>query len=153
MMTTMTDRQAAEAMQAHHFEMATTLRQRVAALANAVRADRPHNEMQGAVLEYLENDLIPHALAEEKALYPAGDAGPTALLVRSMRDEHVNLIAHVDEFRDATDAIQAVALSGAILALFDAHLHKENDLLIPELVEAPDVSLAGLLNGMHELLG
>ncbi len=153
MMTTMTDAQAAEAMRAHHNEMATTLRRRVAALGAAVQARQSHFDAQGAVLDYLENELLPHAAAEENALYPAGDAGTTAMLVRSMRDEHVNLISHVDAFREATDGIQALALASAILALFDSHLHKENDLLIPVLVEHPDVSLATLLDGMHELLG
>jgi hypothetical protein len=75
------------------------------------------------------------------------------MLVRSMRDEHVNLVAHVGAFRDASDAIGAVGLSSAIYALFDSHLHKENDLLIPTLVADPSVSLAELLGGMHELLG
>jgi iron-sulfur cluster repair protein YtfE (RIC family) len=150
---TMTDAQAAEAIRAHHSEMATTLRQRVAALGAAVQARQGHFDQQRAVLDYLENELLPHARAEEDALYPAGDIGDTALLVRSMRDEHVNLVAHVDAFRRATDAIQALSLSAAILALFDSHLHEENDLLIPALMDRPDVSLAALLGGMHELLG
>jgi iron-sulfur cluster repair protein YtfE (RIC family) len=118
-----------------------------------VQARQGHFEQQKAVLDYLQNELLPHAAAEEKALYPAGDAGLTTLLVRSMRDEHENLIAHVEAFRDASDAIQAVALSSAILALFDSHLHKENDLLIPALQADPTVSLTELLGGMHELLG
>ncbi|HEX2765859.1 MAG TPA: hemerythrin domain-containing protein [Candidatus Limnocylindria bacterium] len=153
MTTTTTDAQAADAMRAHHFEMATTLRQRVTDLRTAVRSGRPHAEAQRSVLEYLENELLPHAMAEERALYPAGDAGSTAMLVRSMRDEHLNLIGHVDAFRDATDPVDAVALSAAIFALFDSHLHKENDLLVPALLSAPGVSLADLLGGMHELLG
>jgi iron-sulfur cluster repair protein YtfE (RIC family) len=152
-MMTMTDAQAEQAMRAHHSAMATALRQRVAALGAAVQARQGHFEQQKAVLDYLENELLPHAAAEEQALYPAGDTGLTALLVRSMRDEHLNLIAHVDAFRNASDAIQAVALSSAILALFDSHLHKENDLLIPALQSDPSVSLADLLGGMHELLG
>jgi iron-sulfur cluster repair protein YtfE (RIC family) len=153
MMTTMTDAQAAEAMRAHHDEMATTLRTRVLDLQAAVQSREPHLHAQRAVTEYLESELLPHAAAEEKALYPAGDSGATAMLVRSMRDEHVNLVSHVGAFRDVSDAVEAVALSGAILALFDSHLHKENDLLIPALVEAPDVSLTSLLEGMHELIG
>lgn len=152
-MMTMTNAQAADAIRAHHSEMATTLRKRVAALGAAVQAREGHAEPQKAVLDYLEHELLPHAAAEEKTLYPAADSGVAALLVRSMRDEHLNLIAQVDAFREASDAIQAVALSGAILALFDSHLHKENDLLIPALVADPGISLAELLGGMHELLG
>lgn len=153
MATTMTDAQAADAMRAHHFEMATTLRMRVADLRAEVSAGRPHADAQAAVLDYLDTELLPHAKAEEAALYPAGDSGIAAMLVRSMRDEHLNLMGHVEAFRAASDAVEAIALSAAIFALFDSHLHKENDLLIPALVEAQDVSLARLLGGMHELLG
>ena len=152
-MMTMTDQQAAEAMHAHHAEMATTLRRRVAALGAAVQARQGHDDERRSVLAYLEHDLLPHALAEEKALYPAGDSGLTAMLVRAMRDEHRNLVAHVDAFREASDAVQAVALSSAILALFESHLAKENDLLIPAVVANEHVSLVELLGGMHELLG
>ncbi len=150
---TMNEQQAADAMRAHHDEMATTLRQRVAALGAAVQARQDHVDQQRAVLEYLEHDLLPHALAEEQALYPEGDRGLTAMLVHAMRDEHRNLVTHVDAFRRATDAIQAVALSSAILALFDSHLSKENDLLIPALVADEHADLVVLLGGMHELLG
>ena len=150
---TMTDAQAAEAIRAHHAGMATRLRRRVAALGAAVQTRQSHFEQQRAVLEYLQNELLPHAMAEEQALYPAGDTGLTALLVHAMRDEHRNLIAHVEAFGNATDAIQAMGLGSAILALFESHLAKENDLLIPTLVTDPNVSLVELLGGMHELLG
>lgn len=152
-MSTMTDEQAAAAIRDHHAELATGLRDRVTGVGEAVRAGQSHASPQRALLDYLEGELVPHARAEEEALYPAGDAGATAMLVRSMRDEHVDLVKHVDALREAPDAVAAVALSSAILALFESHLHKENDLLIPALVEAPGVSLASLLAGMHELLG
>lgn len=152
-MTTMTDEEAAAAIHAHHAELAAGLRERVAALADAVRAGRPHSEARRALLDYLDHEIVPHARAEEEALYPAGDTGASAMLVRSMRDEHVDLVGHIDALRGADDAVAAVALSSAIEALFESHLHKENDLLVPALVGRPDVSLAGLLAGMHELLG
>jgi hypothetical protein len=55
--------------------------------------------------------------------------------------------------RGTADALDAVTGASAILALFESHLSKENDLLIPALVANPDVSLADLLSGMHELVG
>lgn len=152
-MTTLTNAQAANAIRAHHDEMATTLRDRVTVLTSAVRAGDGHEAAAGAVLEYLDTELLPHATAEERALYPAGDTGMAALLVRSMRDEHVNLIAHVGAFRTATDGIDSATRASAILALFESHLHKENELLVPLLVADPNVSLSDLLSGMHELLG
>jgi iron-sulfur cluster repair protein YtfE (RIC family) len=145
---TLTDAQAAAAIRAHHAELAAEIRRR----ALAVAAAGGTVETAGDLLDFLDQDLLPHALAEEQALYPAGDSGMTALLVRAMRDEHVGLIAHVDALRGAS-GVEAIGISRAILALFESHLHKENDLLIPALADEPDVSLADLLSGMHELLG
>jgi iron-sulfur cluster repair protein YtfE (RIC family) len=149
----MTNERAADAIRAHHAELAATLRQGVTALVAAAQARQPHADAQRAVVEFLDSELLPHASAEEQALYPAGDGGGTAMLVRSMRDEHVNLVAHVDAFRSEADGVAAACAASAILALFESHLHKENDLLIPALVADPSVSLADLLGGMHELLG
>lgn len=153
MTTLMSNDQAAEAIRAHHLELAAGLRQRVAGLLAAVREQRPHAEAHARVLEHLEGEVLPHARAEEQALYPVADTGATAMLVRAMRDEHRDLTGRVEGLHGERDPVGAAASASAILALFDSHLHKENDLLIPVLAEAPGVSLASLLAGMHELLG
>jgi uncharacterized protein (DUF2249 family) len=49
--------------------------------------------------------------------------------------------------------VRAAAAARALLELFQAHLAKENDLVLPLLASASDVSVARLLAGMHELLG
>jgi iron-sulfur cluster repair protein YtfE (RIC family) len=153
MSLTTTNQHAADAIREHHAELAATLRERVTALMVVAQAQQPHADAHQAVVQFLDTELLPHAHAEEQALYPAGDTGPTAMLVRSMRDEHVNLVAHVDSLRTEADAVAAACAASAILALFESHLHKENDLLIPALVADPSISLADLLGGMHELLG
>jgi hypothetical protein len=147
------DKEAAAAIRAHHLELRDTLRARVGDLRDAVRAGRRHSVSEGAVIGYLEDDLLPHAAAEEAALYPAGDTGLTALLVRAMREEHKGIVANVERLRGAADGLEAVATASAILALFEAHLWKENELLIPALVADPNVSLGELLSGLHELVG
>ncbi|MHB8398113.1 MAG: hemerythrin domain-containing protein [Candidatus Limnocylindrales bacterium] len=147
------DAEAAAAIRAHHDELRDTLRARVGDLRDAVRAGRPRGVSERAVLGYLEGDLLPHAAAEEATLYPAGDTGLTALLVRAMREEHKGIIAHVERLRGTADGLEAVATASAILALFEAHLWKENELLIPALVADPSVSLGELLSGLHELVG
>lgn len=43
--------------------------------------------------------------------------------------------------------------ASAVLALFESHLSKENDLLLPALLMDPNVDLGELLAGMHELVG
>lgn len=152
-MPNQTDAQAAAAIRAHHRELHDGLRSRVLVVEDTVRDARPHGDAQDSVLAYLDGELLPHAAAEEVALYPAGDIGAGELLVRAMRDEHRNLIAHVERLRTASDGITAVTTANAILALFESHLSKENDLLIPALLANPDISLATLLGGMHELVG
>ncbi|HVA85157.1 MAG TPA: hemerythrin domain-containing protein [Candidatus Saccharimonadales bacterium] len=147
------DEAAARAIRAHHVELRDTLRARVLALRDDVQTGRESSDSRRAVLDYLERELLPHAAAEEEALYPAGDTGLTALLVRAMRDEHRNLVAHVGELNAAADGLEASIAASAVLALFESHLSKENDLLVPALVADPHVSLSELLGGMHELVG
>lgn len=150
---TMTDQEAAEAIRAHHDEMSTALRRQIETLATAIRAGDPAAEPRSQLLNYLEHELMPHAAAEEKALYPAADRGTAALLMRAMRNEHVDIVSRVDALRGADDGLEVLGIASAILALFESHLAKENDLVIPSLVADPGVSLGQLLGGMHELLG
>ncbi len=144
---------AASAIRSHHQQLRDGLRTSVADMEDEIRHGRPHDAARAALLAYLDVELLPHAAAEEVALYPAGDKGSTELLVRAMRDEHTNLIAHVNALRGVTDPLTALTVASAILALFESHLAKENDLLIPALVDDPSVSLTTLLGGMHELVG
>ncbi|MEO8207609.1 MAG: hemerythrin domain-containing protein [Chloroflexota bacterium] len=152
-MSSQSDAEAATAIRAHHRELHEGLRTRVSVALETVRAGRPEGDARASILAFLDGELLPHAAAEEAALYPAGDAGPSELLVRAMREEHRNLIAHVDRLRTASDGIAMATTASAILALFESHLSKENDLLVPALLARPDISLATLLGGMHELVG
>jgi iron-sulfur cluster repair protein YtfE (RIC family) len=152
-MSRLTDEQAAEAIAAHHVELSGEIRRRAEILAAAVRAGEPFEDARIDVLDYLDRELLPHAAAEERALYPAADRAATALLVRAMLDEHRRIVATVDRLRAATDGISAANAVSAVLALFESHLDKENDYLIPALVADPDVDLGVLLEGMHALLG
>jgi hypothetical protein len=152
-MSPTTDTQAAEAIRAHHVELHDALRTRVSDLRTAVETGRPYDVAQRAVVDYLETELLPHAMAEEATLYTAGDTGLTAVLVRAMREEHKGLIARVGSLRAAREGLAAASEATAILALFESHLWKENELLIPALVNDPKVSLSESLEGMHELVG
>lgn len=153
MTSTMTNAQAAAAIRAHHEELADELRRRVAAVSAAVRGGQPHVASRDRLLEHLDGELLPHAAAEEATLYAAAETGPLAMLVRAMKDEHVDIVGRVGAFRGATDPIEVAGSSAALLALFESHLHKENELLVPALVDDASVSLGTLLEGMHEILG
>ncbi len=152
-MPALADAEAVDAIRDHHAELQAALRERVVALGEAVRAGQPHEPAQHALLLFLDTELLPHAAAEERSIYPAGDRGRTTMLVRAMVEEHRNLVAHVSGLRAATDWITVVSIASAILALFESHLAKENDQLLPALAADPDVSLGELLDGMHEILG
>jgi hypothetical protein len=152
-MSSLTDQQAAEAIAAHHVELSDEIRRRVNTLESAVRGGGPFGDAQGGVLDYLDRELLPHAAAEERALYPAGNRGSTAFLVRAMLDEHRRIVATVDRLRAAADGVAAATAASAVLALFESHLAKENDYLVPALVADSDVDLGVLLEGMHALVG
>ncbi|MFC4149491.1 DUF2249 domain-containing protein [Micromonospora mangrovi] len=150
------DHQAAQAVVRHHAQLAAVLDRHVGDLLDA--ADR--GDAAGAVrhrdelVGWLHAELLPHAYAEEAGLYPAaGDRSEAALLVRGMRDEHRALTALVAELAATDRPVRLAAAGRALAALFAVHLAKENDLVVPLLVAAADVSLATLLDGMHDLLG
>ncbi|MFC7545680.1 DUF2249 domain-containing protein [Plantactinospora sp. GCM10030261] len=146
------DGRAADAVVRHHAELATALTSRAGRVVDAAAAgDIPAALRHRTDLaRWLHEELLPHAYAEEAALYPAAAAlDRGALLVEGMLDEHRAIAGLVAELEAATGAVAARALA----AVFDTHLAKENDLVVPLLVAAPEVSLAGLLDGMHDLVG
>lgn len=152
-MSTPDSLEAAAAIRSHHAELAESLRERVTALQASARETVPYETARDRVVALLDAEIVPHAAAEERTLYRAADTGPAALLVDAMRTEHRDLLDRVDALRIAADPIAAVSGSSAILALFESHLAKENDRLIPALLAMPDVSLGDLLGGLHELVG
>jgi uncharacterized protein (DUF2249 family) len=154
--TSAADAQAVEAVRSHHAQLAGALAVRVEALVDAgARGDLPgaraaSHELAG----WCDAELVPHALAEEQAMYPRAHRDPRArLLVDAMLAEHRDLVGLVKAVRQATDPVRAAASAQALRSLFDSHLVKENEQILPLLAASPDVSLAVILEGMHELLG
>ena len=154
--TSAADAEAVEAVKNHHAQLAGALAVRVEALVDAAAA----GDLQGAaaasdaLVLWCDAELIPHALAEEQAMYPRAHEDPRArLLVDAMLAEHHDLVALVEAVRQATGPVRAAANAQALRSLFDSHLVKENEQILPLLAESGEVSLAGILEGMHELLG
>ncbi|WP_350275772.1 DUF2249 domain-containing protein [Kribbella sp. HUAS MG21] len=150
------DAAAAEAVERHHAEMAAALSWRREALSTATAARRysEADKAQLALTDWCRSELVPHALAEEQTLYAAAAQRPEArLLVEAMLAEHKVIVRLVDDLAAATDVMTAAELARALEVLFGAHLAKENAQLLPLLVAAPDVSVADLLGGMHQLIG
>lgn len=150
------DKAVAQAMISHHAHLAAGLNQHVDALVEDVdtgyllKAGRDRRSLLG----YLRAEILPHARAEENALYPAAaDLPEGRLLVAGMIDEHQALTGLVDEVAGAETLVRAAAAARAFASLFAVHLHKENDLVLPLLLAARQGAFDQILAGMHEILG
>src|SRR5450756_1906875 len=154
--TSAADAQAVEAVKSHHAQLAGALAVQVEALVETAA----QGDLSGAgatsvaLVRWCDAELIPHALAEERAMYPQAHENPRGkLLVDAMLSEHRDLVALVEAIRQATSPVRAAANAQALRSMFDSHLVKENEQILPLLAESSEISLADILGGMHELLG
>ena len=154
--STEADARAAEAVEQHHAQMVGALTLAVERLTTAARDGRREaaEERRLDLVRWCREELLPHALAEETTMYAAAARLSGArLLVEAMLAEHRAIMALVDDLAATTEPVAASGLGRAVRAVFEVHLAKENDRILPLLVAAPEVSVAELLGGMHELLG
>jgi uncharacterized protein (DUF2249 family) len=151
--TSAADAQAVEAIKDHHSQLAGALAIQVETLIDAaVRADLPGAGLASkSLVSWCQSELIPHALAEERTLYPKNSQA--RLLVDAMINEHRDILALVEAIGVAKTPVRAAANAQALLSIFNSHLVKENEQILPLLAQSNEVSLAELLGGMHELLG
>ncbi|RYP84490.1 DUF2249 domain-containing protein [Nocardioides guangzhouensis] len=150
------DAHAAEAVKQHHAALAGALNLHTEALFTTASGRDPAAAEQARrdLVGWCERELIPHALAEEQALYPAAQATIEGrLLIEAMLGEHDVITGLLREVADSADLLRAAGSAAALRAVFDSHLTKENDLVVPLLAATPGVSLHDLLGGMHQLLG
>lgn len=147
------DAAAVEAVKQHHAEMSgalATLAARIASAPDQQSALAGRDEL----VRWAERELVPHARAEEEAMYPPAHDDPSArLLVDAMLAEHKLIVSLVESLRVAQDQVRAAAEARALSVTFESHLAKENDQILPLLAQRPDVSVAEALAGMHTLLG
>ena len=150
------DARAVDAVKEHHAQLAGALGRHSERLLNtAISGDLASaQKAKQALLEWCETELLPHALAEEARLYPKAQEDASArLLIDAMIGEHRDIVAMIAQVRDASNSVLVAAHARALGALFDSHLAKENEQILPLLASAHDVSLTEILGGMHELLG
>jgi uncharacterized protein (DUF2249 family)/hemerythrin-like domain-containing protein len=150
------DAHAAEAVRQHHAALAGALNLHTEALFTTASGRDPATAEQARrdLVDWCERELVPHALAEEQALYPAAQATLEGrLLVEAMLGEHKVLTQLLRDVAEVDDLLRAAASATALREVFDSHLTKENDLVVPLLAATPGVSLHDLLGGMHQLLG
>ena len=157
--TTEADASAAAAIEQHHAELSGALaalargaRSTAATAGDRRRASRPRGP---AGCAGAARSSLPHAAAprSRRCTRPrTASTAPAADRRHARRARHHRRAGARDRAR-ASDAVRAAAGARALQAVFDSHLHKENELILPLLSGAPGVSLADLLGGMHELLG
>ena len=141
-----------EAMVAHHAVLAGGVARRAAALRAAAEGNDHHEAPMAELVAYLAEEVLPHAVAEERTLYQAAaDKADLAETVTGMVDEHRRLVSLVERLATAGDANAAAAEAEAIGALFAAHVAKENGMILPALAADDAVDLAGLLVQLHRL--
>lgn len=144
---------AAERVEEHHAEMAGRLDLLTARLVDAAGASGAEDARRD-LLAWLREELVPHAAAEERTLYPAAaQLAESRLLVEAMLAEHALIHRLVADLEAAPGPVAAAATAKALETVFDSHLAKENDQLLPALVASSRFSVAEMLDGMHELLG
>ncbi len=145
----------------HHRELAKILNMHAEALAEG----RPQASPQ-VLVEFLKNELLPHARGEEASLYPTmnelvrdhGQATATMSVdhefigdyVRQI-EETVRALASAPEAERPALRKQLIRLALQLEALFDVHLQKEERVYLPLLEKylTPEEQQE-VLTGMHE---
>ena len=144
--------EALEAMLQHHRALVGDVDHRVTALNEAVNSGVDYEPAAAELITYLAEEVIPHAVAEELSIYrTAATRANLADTVNEMIAEHRVLTAAVESLANARSAPAALTQATQIEALFTSHVVKENELLLPALLEDGDVDLVELLGQMHHL--
>ncbi|HEU5418051.1 MAG TPA: DUF2249 domain-containing protein [Streptosporangiaceae bacterium] len=141
-----TEAEAYAAMLAHHKALDEGLRERADAVLAAVSSARPYEVAVADVITYLAEEVLPHAAAEEKTIYPAAVKHAD---LSEMTAEHVFLSAASSQLAAVTSGSAAAEQARTIADHFSAHAAKENDVLLPALLADESVDLASLLGELH----
>lgn len=134
----------------HHAVLRRGLERHAGTVCDAAASGVPFQRQLAALRGYLEEEVLPHAEAEEHTLYPAVAAQARGSeLVGTLTAEHRALAYLAGRLQPSADARTAASVAEWIATLFAGHVAKENDLLLPALTGA-GADLAALLAAMHE---
>ncbi len=133
----------------HHAVLRRGLERRAVALCEAAEHGSPFQGQLRSFQEYLAGEILPHAQAEERTLYPAAVTHARGSeLVSSLVAEHRELARLAGRLQPGAGATEAATVPEQIATLFAGHVAKENDLLLPALTRS-GADLAALLADMH----
>lgn len=143
-----TEEEAFAAMLAHHRVLEGAVAAKVRQLRHEAAAGASVAAALADLVAYLEHEVLTHALAEEQTIYPAAAAAGLAETVAAMTSEHRLLAEAVGELAGA-EALEAGERAGRVAALFEGHVARENEVVLPRLLVSPATDLARLLLEMH----
>ena len=144
---------AQEALMARHAELQEVLDHWAGVLATAADRGGPVRPVRNLLRAFLADEVLPHARAEERTLYPAARRDPdTSLLVQTLISEHRDLASMAARLGELAQPAALAAQAETISTLFASHVAKENALLLPAL-ERSGADLAALLAREPRLAG
>ena len=145
------DAAAVDAVVSRHAELSGALQARIQQVFSAVVNNdvRGAEHQRAALVAWCGAELVPLAEAEAAALYPAARADPRGrLLVDAMLAEHQVLLDLVEAIRKAVNPVVVAASAYALRVVVESRLAQVDDIVLPLLAAAPQVSLAALVEGM-----
>ena len=144
------DARVAEEIRSHHALMRDDLDRLSAALVEAAESGSDPAPARAELTEWIRTTLVPHAEQEEATTYPAAANLPEGrLLIAAMLAEHVLIRRLADLVAHTPNASAAGAYGRALFEAFSSHQAKENEHILPLLVQEPTVSLAELMAHGH----
>ncbi len=174
---TLQNTETADKIKAHHLQMTSKLNGLVNEFINIGVRDQSHtgstsscrddeltehpetanrfSELFEQIVEFLNCELKPHAMAEELYLYPiTNDFKHSSDLISSMIDDHRQFETLIESLTTKTLKKQSdiILLSTcySINKLFDLHAEKENKYIVEAISNNDSVDLAHVLNDMHD---
>ncbi len=144
---------AVEALMACHADLQGVLEHWAGVLAATAVSGGPVRPVRNLLRAFLADEVLPHARAEERALYRAAgrDLG-TGLLVQALISEHRDLASRAASLGEPAPPAAIAAQAAVISALFAGHVAKEDSLLLPAL-DRSGADLAALLAREPRLSG
>ncbi len=136
---------ALEALTQHHAQLVGTVVAHASALLDASAA----GSLEGAssarrdLVLFCRGEVLPHSIAEEDTVYALARELPGLRpLVDAMIADHRTMAELIDDLAGATTPLGASAAAHALRVLFELHVEKDGDYILPAIAESESVSLA-----------
>jgi len=136
---------ALEALTQHHAQLVGTVVAHASALLDASAA----GSLEGAssarrdLVLFCRGEVLPHSIAEEDTVYALARELPGLRpLVDSMIADHRTMAELIDDLAGATTPLGASAAAHALRVLFELHVEKDGDYILPAIAASESVSLS-----------